>query len=149
MDAKQIRQLEWINFTDWGSKVPKTYVGRYGDMLISKQDLESFVENIFRNVARQLNIEYSVAQQILIEENTAFFDLMKKIYQEYSGLKESGDNIKSLQKLLMIPDVSSVPKKECNVEKILKDFETLKEVEKVEVLERLKLISVHIKYIGD
>ena len=148
MDAKQIRQLEWSNFTDW-EDISRTNKGEMGGLYISKSDIENFVENIFREVARQLNIDYSEIEPILIEENSAFFKAVDAAYGSYKGLGKEAEPFSSIKKMLRIPTVSSVQKKECNVEKILKDFETLTEVEKVEVLERLKLISVHIKYIGD
>lgn len=148
MDAKQIRQLDWCNFTNWHN-IPETHRGKNSQLYTSKKDLENFVENIFRDIARQLNIEYSKIEQILKEENAPFYNMLDEVYKKYSGLRSWSEELETLENMLRIPDVSSVPKKKCNVEKILKDFSTLTEVEKVEVLQRLKLISVQIRYIDD
>lgn len=70
---------------------------------------------------------------------------MKSLFQGlFSYFNKNDPSLLALEKMLRVPDVDSI--KNNDVEKILHEFSLLKDTEKIEVLKRLKLISVKIKF---
>ena len=58
-DISNVRRLQWVSVEDW-SEVPETYAALlpFGSK-IGEKDIDAFVENLFRDVARKLNIAYA------------------------------------------------------------------------------------------
>lgn len=70
---------------------------------------------------------------------------MKSLFQGlFSYFNKNDPSLLALEKMLRVPDVDSI--KNNDVEKILHEFSLLKDTEKIEVLKRLELISVKIKF---
>lgn len=70
---------------------------------------------------------------------------MKSLFQDlFSYFNKNDPSLLALEKMLRVPDVDSI--KNNNVEKILNEFSLLKDTEKIEVLKRLELILVKIKF---
>lgn len=143
MEAKDIRKLNWVPVTDW-KELTQTYFNFRNGKYVQKGDIESFIENICRDIARKLNISYTDIFPILKEENSAFYGTMKRIFDEniYYGIADN--SLTELKQLLRVPDVESI--KDNSVEKVLNDFSLLKDTEKIEVLKRLKLVSVKVEF---
>lgn len=148
MHANEIRKLNWVSVTDW-SELSKTRVviSKDGNN-VSNEDIDSFVENIFRSIARRLNMTYSELEPILKEENSAFYSTKARVFGRFGGVPANDACLLELQKILRIPDVTSIPKdiNKSDVDKILDSFSALTDMEKLEVLQRLGTISVKIEY---
>lgn len=70
---------------------------------------------------------------------------MKSLFQGlFSYFNKNDPSLLALEKMLWVPDVDSI--KNNDVEKILNEFSLLKDTEKIEVLKRLELILVKIKF---
>ncbi len=144
MNAKDIRKLNWVLVTDW-SELTQTYFTLFGESYVQKTDIEIFIENIFKDIARKLNLSYNDINRIQKEENSAFYKTMKSLFQDlFSYFNKYDPSLLALEKMLRVPDVDSI--KNNDVEKILHEFSLLKDTEKIEVLKRLELISVKIKF---
>ena len=106
-----------------------------------------FVENVFRNIARKLNISYADLESILREENSAFYSTMYRLFKNYyNGVSKNDSQLVEVEKLLRIPDVTSVSAHiKSNVDKMMNDFSILTDTEKLELLQRLGIISITIK----
>lgn len=72
MNAKDISKLNWVPVTDW-SELTQTYFTLFGESYVQKTDIEIFIENIFRDIARKLNLSYNDINKIQKEENSAFY----------------------------------------------------------------------------
>lgn len=72
MNAKDISKLNWVPVTDW-SELTQTYFTLFGESYFQKTDIEIFIENIFRDIARKLNLSYNDINKIQKEENSAFY----------------------------------------------------------------------------
>lgn len=80
MNAKDIRKLNWVPVTDW-SELTQTYFDFFGKPFVSKTDIEIFIENIFKDIARKLNLSYNDINRIQKEENSSFYKTMKSLFQ--------------------------------------------------------------------
>lgn len=143
MKAKDIKKLNWVPVTDW-KDLTQTYINLYNGKYVRKEDIECFIENICRDIARKLNISYIDIFPILKEENSAFYGTMKRLFIHNSFYSIADNSLMELEQLLRVPDVESI--KDNSVEKILNDFSLLKDTEKLEVLKRLKLVSVKVEF---
>lgn len=145
MDASKVRNLRWVPVTDW-TGLPKTTWqkeecgGRY-DYYVSECDINSFVDNIFRDVARKLDVSYEKVEPILREENKAFEETKGRIFLKYNRVAENDESLKRLEKMLRIPEAATAN----NIERILNDFILLTDIEKLEVLQRLGLTCIKIE----
>ena len=146
MHPDQVKKLKWLPVKNW-KQLTQTKLNNWNDRLVGKEDIDNFVENIFRDVARKLNISYSKLEPTLKEENTAFFEMEDRIFELYNGgLTKRHALLVDLQNMLRIPDTTSIPDylKESNVEKLLNDFSILSKSEQIEVLQRLGLVTVNV-----
>lgn len=137
-----IRNLNWIPVRDWSS-LPAT--GMAISQYVTKTDMENFVEMIFREKARKLHIPYTEIESILKDENTPFYSTLNTTFErvDYMGLSRASEKVLTLQDMLRVPDVHSIPDEEkLSVEKFLHNFATLTNTEKVEVLQHLGNISI-------
>ena len=152
MDANEVKNLKWISVTDW-SDLPKTRFDRYGIAHVGEADVDSFVENVFKEVSRRLNIPYSELEPILKEENSAFYSTKSRLFGKYESffsklfgisvdIEEFFECLDKLEKVLRIPDVTDINKSD--VDRILNDFSALADREKLEVLQRLGTVSVKV-----
>lgn len=143
MNAKDIRKLNWVPVTDWSELTPTLF--SFATPYVGKRDIKNFIENIFRDISRKLNISYTDINTIQKEENSAFYKTIKSLFQGlFSYFNKNDPSLLALEKMLRVPDVDSI--KNNDVEKILHEFSLLKDTEKIEVLKRLELISVKIKF---
>lgn len=143
MQVNEVKKLNWISVSDW-SELSRTYIDFYGDAYVGERDVEFFVENLFRVIARRLNISYSELIPILREENSAFYSEKVRLFGIFDGVFKDSDCLLELQRLLRIPDVMDVNKSD--VDKILDSFSALTDMEKLEVLQRLGAVSVKVEY---
>lgn len=109
MKAEDIRNLNWVKVEDWDAITQSSY-GRNNQRFIASEDIDSFVENIFRDIARKLNIPANKLLSVLKDENEPFYRVKKNIYTKYSGLGKDSENFLELKKLLIIPDISFLEK---------------------------------------
>lgn len=141
MYAYEIRNLKWISVTDW-SELPQTYSLHRNKFYVCESDVDSFVDNVFKDVSRRLNMSYSELKPILETENSAFYSTKDRLFRECEAIPKNHARLLELENLLQIPDIT--PKS--NVEKILNDFSTLTDIEKLEVLQRLGLVNITVSF---
>lgn len=145
MSACNVKKFKWIPVTDW-NELTQTY-STFSGVYVGENDVDNFVENVFRDVSRQLNMNYSELEKILVEENHAFFETKSRVFKNTHGYSKDHSQVIGLQKMLRIPDVSAILSDKPNIEKILNDFSSLTDIEKIEILQRLGTISVNIEFI--
>lgn len=145
MKAEEVKNLTWVPVTNW-KRLTKTSTDIWGNYTVSKQDIECFVEKIFNDVAKKLNISYKELKPILREENSNFYLFLERIFHGYSGLEVSNIRLIELENILRIPDTSKIYNRS-NVERILSDFSNLTDLEKIEVLQKLGKFSIEVKKI--
>jgi len=135
MNANEIRNLNWVTVSDW-SDLTMTAPGFDGP-LVGESDVNNFVENTFREVARKLRLPYEEVAPILKEENSSFYALKENFFMRQAFTSKRNEVFLEVQKMLKIPDVPKIIYKS-NVERILADFSALTDDEKLEVFEVLK-----------
>ena len=147
MYANEVKNLKWVPVLDW-SELTMTNFSDSNKAFVGKSDVENFVENVFKDLARKLNIPYTELEPILIEENSAFYSTKDRLFKKYKGLSKTNLRLLELEKMLKIPEVTTVPDNvsQSNVDKILTDFFALSDIEKIEVLQRIGTVSVKVEF---
>ena len=150
MYANEVKNLKWVSVSDW-SELTMTHFNTWGTAFVGKSDVESFVENVFKDVARKLNIPYTELEPILREENSAFYSTKDRLFKNYNGVSKTHSRLVELEKMLRIPDVTTVPDNvsQSNVDKFLTDFSALSDREKLEILQRLGTVSVKVEFFAE
>ena len=64
MSACNVKKVKWIPVTDW-NELTQTY-STFSGVYVGENDVDNFVENVFRDVSRQLNMNYSELEKILV-----------------------------------------------------------------------------------
>ena len=147
MEAKDVKNLPWKRVTDW-SGLSASNEDRLGNHFVCKVDVDVFVENVYRDIARKLNIPYEQLQPILTTENEPFNLLEARLFKDYIGYGRKHPNLIKLEGTLRIPDISQVENNIAtdNVSACLKMFEGLSKIEKMLFLEKIGKISVKIEH---
>ena len=145
MQASDVKKFGWMEVEDWSSLTESVSTIDDG-LYVGYMDIEQFVENVFQESARQLNIPYEELKPILEEKNIAFYEEKERIFRKYKALTESHAELYRLKSLLKVPDISSIPAEmlKSKVEKILDDFAGLADDEKIEVMQRLGVVPLQI-----
>ena len=58
MNLIAVKNLNWITVTDW-SKLSTTKFDKLASPYVKQADIDSFVENLFCEIATKLNVPYS------------------------------------------------------------------------------------------
>ena len=148
MEAKDVLQLPWKNVADW-SKLTATFKGiRFA---ISEDDLDTFVDFIFSDISRKLQIPYDQLYPILEEQNRRFYSLKADLFKDYNYYKTNGINdeqshakLMNLQKALIIPDTDFITGNKVDRCEML--FNEFSDAEKLDFLSRIGKINVKIEY---
>lgn len=136
MRAEEVRNLNWVKVENWGD-ITQTEYGRFNKRFIGKEDIDCFVENIFREIARKLDIPSKELLPILKEENQPFYKIKKNIFSKYSGILSKEKEFIELKSLLRIPDISLFDKQKPTVDTVLEDFSKLSYEDKEKVVDTL------------
>ena len=145
MEAKDVMNLPWKGITDW-SELPAVWIADKGDYCVTVEDIDVYIENIFRDIARQLKIPYETLLPILKDENHAFYSLKEQMFQNDLIYGVTGSRLTDLKRLLRVPDISNIKEIDTadNVSCCLEMFEKLSDVEKIEFLQKIGKINVTI-----
>ncbi len=147
MEAKDVMNLPWKKVTDW-SELPASGESWSGKYYVCDIDVDVFVENVFRDIARKLNIQYEQLKPILVAENEAFYSLKRRLYKTYTGYDRRNIRLDELQNTLRVPDISNIEDAVTvdAVSACLKLFEGLSNIEKVVFLQKIGKINVRIEH---
>ena len=139
MKKQEIFDMPWTKVKDW-SECPASN-RRLREYYITKKDIEIFVVNLFRDIARTLKIPYSELKSILFLENESFFKLKEQLFKNNLFAYHNQDpRIIELQKTLRVPDIEYVDK----VDYCFKKFQELNDSEKTLFLEKIGKIEITI-----
>lgn len=147
MEAKDVLSLPWKKVTDF-SDLSETYVDLVGDSYVCKTDVDVFIENIYRDISRKLNIPYEDLNPILTAENNAFYKLKKQLFKKYNGFSRDSTRLVKLLNTLRVPDISNVEISVTanNVSVCLKMFESLTDMEKTLFLQKIGEIDIKVEH---
>lgn len=148
MEAKDVMNLPWKKVTDWSELSATEYI-LFGECFVCEADVNIFVENVFRDIARKLNIQYEQLKPILEDENKAFYLLKKRIYNKHDGFGRNHTWLAELKNTLRVPDVSNIENAVTvdTVSACLKQFENLSDTEKIEFLCKIGMYNVKIEHL--
>lgn len=141
MTANEVRTMKWGFAGDW-EFLMGCGKNSLNDTLVTEEDINDFVENIFRGVARRLDIPYAELGPVLVDENTAFMRTKARLFKNFNSLSKNNEQLKDLERMLRVPDVYSINK--LTVDKVFQDFEKLSDVEKIDFLVRIGKYSIEI-----
>lgn len=146
MEAKDVKSLSWKKVTDW-SELSASSRDLEGHYYVCAKDVNIFVENVFRDIARKLGIPYEQLQPVLQAENSAFYSLKKRIFRIYAVYGRMNDRLIELENTLRVPDISDVKNvvTDDNVSNCLEMFEGLSNIEKMVFLQKIGKINVKIE----
>lgn len=149
MTVNDVRKMEWGIVSDW-SELTTTNFNSWNDAFVGEADVDCFVENIFKDVARKLDIAYAELEPIIKEENASFYHTKRRLFQRIEYVPKLHNRLLELEKMLRIPEIAEKHTKmicKPTVEQVLQDFSKLNDLEKLEVLEHLKLVSIKVKFL--
>ena len=148
MEAKDVMNLPWKKVTDW-SELPASNEDswRSGKYYVCSADVDVFVANVFRDIARKLGIPYEELKPILTAENKAFYTLKERLFKAYTGYGKSNTQLIELENTLRVPDISNIETAvtQDNVSICLKLFEELSDIEKAVFLQKIGKINIKIE----
>lgn len=150
MNLEDVKNLRWIKVSDWDG-LTETHFNKDGDSFVSDNDMENFINNLFKEISRKLDIPYNDLIPILKSENVSFYEAKERLFKKYA-FGSTNRALNSLKMLLRIPDVESIPMvpkidSQINSKTVLDSFYALSEIEKLEVLKELKLLSIKIEFL--
>lgn len=144
---KDIKQLPWIPVADW-SQLPATSNSDHDiHYRISSQDFDAFLENLYKDISRKLNMPYKKLKRIIKKENVAFYKLKRKVFYKYEALSPTSSITTDLQNTLRVPDTSFIEKDDLTT--CLKLFNNLSTSEKLSFFEKVGKINIEIEYLDD
>ena len=147
MGAKDVLNLPWKKVTDFGD-LSTTHEDRRGYLYVCETDVDTFIENIYRDISRKLNISYENLCPILKAENNAFYKLKEHLFSKYDGYARKSTRILELLDTLRVPDISNVEISVAanHVSICLKMFESLTDMEKTLFLQKIGKIDIKVEH---
>ena len=148
MEKKNVITLPWTKVTDWSglsaSHVESIFREKY---CVCELDVDVFVENIYRDISRKLNIPYEQLEPVLVAENSAFYKLKVQLFTTCSAFERKNPQLIELQNSLRIPDISNVETSVTadNISSCLMLFENLSDIEKMIFLQKIGKINIKVQ----
>lgn len=138
MQAEKVKNLAWVQVTDWSS-LPKMDA-MTNVVHVEEEDVDSFLHNLYIEISQNLNVTYDEAVTLMETKNKVFYSLKKCLFEKHFQIKPFNYELLELEKFLYVPIVTSEPKNDqTKVEKVVTDFLALDDAEKIEVMQRLSL----------
>lgn len=107
MEMEEIRsQLIWDK-VDW-SPLIGTYANPFGSFEVTENDINVFVENLYRDVARRLDFPFLEIRTFLEEENAPFYELKKRVFNKFYSYDKKDNRLQALQDTLRLPVTDKV-----------------------------------------
>ena len=146
METRDVMNLPWKKVTDW-SELSKSLEGRLGDYFVCATDVDVFVQNIYKDIARKTNIPFNELKPILETENSAFYSLKERLFKNHEGYCRKHARLIELENMLRIPDISNIHENvlEDDVSKCLKLFNGLSDTEKTMFLQKIGKINIKVE----
>lgn len=146
MEVKDVTSLPWKKVTDW-SELSASEIDFLGDRCVCETDVNVFVENVYRDISRKLNIPYEHLKPILKDENEAFYTLKGRLFKGGSRYEKKNSILIELENTLRVPDISNIENDviEDKVGICFKLFEELSDIEKTIFLQKIGKINVKIE----
>lgn len=118
----------------------------YPQPFVSVDDIELFINYTFKEIARKANLPYDENLIIFLKnENSEFYSYLRR-YTHPIITPIPRREYEALKGLFIIPKIDKNYSTTCNTaQKIINEFEKLPNIEKLKVLEHLKLKEVIIK----
>lgn len=147
MEAKDVLNLPWKKVTDFGD-LSTTYEDFLGYFYVCETDVDVFIENIYKDISRKLNISYEDLCPILKAENNAFYKLKEHLFSKRNCFSKKSTRILELLNTLRIPDISNVEISVAanHVSICLKMFESLTDMEKTLFLQKIGEIDIKVEH---
>lgn len=142
MTIKDLRRLDWVS-ANW-TNCPGD--SDYSKPSINFEDIQLFLNYTFKEVARKANLPYDENLiRFLKNENSEFYSYLRR-YTHPIITPIPRREYEALKGLFIIPKIDKNYSTTCNTaQKIINEFEKLPNIEKLKVLEHLKLKEVIIK----
>lgn len=146
MEVKDVTSLPWKKVTDW-SELSASNEYWLGDRFVCATDVNVFVENVYRDISRKLNIPYEQLKPILKDENEAFYTLKERLFKACFRYGKKDSLLIELENTLRVPDISNIENAviEDKVGICFKLFEELSDIEKTIFLQKIGKINVKIE----
>ena len=144
----EAKKWNWIHIDTRNlSKLMMTHFDYKGEAYVGRDDVEDYFDYECKMASLNLGIPYSEFKPIFYDQNSSFKSAFERIFKHFDGLSKDSQHLLSLLNLLLIPVVKPVPKS--SVDKLLDDYKTLDENEKLEFLRRLDnqgVVSVEVTF---
>lgn len=145
MTIKDLKNLKWVS-ANWTNCPCES---SFPDPCVKTKDIELFLSYTFKEIARKANLPYDENLiKLLKEENSEFYEYLHRNTKSttLSPSYITRTEYDALKNLLIVPNVdkdyTAAPNK---VQRIINEFESLSDIDKLKVLEYLKLKEVIIK----
>lgn len=138
MEMEEIRSQFIWDKVDW-SPLIGTYANPFGSFEVTENDINVFVENLYRDVARRLDFPFLEIRTFLEEENAPFYELKKRVFNKFHSYDKKDNRLQALQKTLRLPVIPVT-------DNVLMLFNNLSESDKMKFLEKIGKINVKIEY---
>lgn len=135
MEAKDVLSLPWTKI-DWQDLHScNGFLGEY----VEVSHIHTFVESVYHEVSRKLNIPYKELYPILKSENEPFYRSLRNWEDDEALYCEEG-TFPHLKEIFRVPNVNFDKVTTC-----VELFEKLSDVEKVQFLQKIGKISVTVQ----
>ena len=109
MEAKDLRKLPWIRVTDWSELNASYYSEKRKKYVVTPKDMKIFIKNICQEISCQLNLSYKSVWREIRLRNKVFFS-SSRWFIFWICLDKNSSELKTIEKLFWIPDVSKINK---------------------------------------
>lgn len=144
MNTNEVKNVKWVRSKNWRrdwEDIPMSHENYLGDKFVSKEDVDSWAEVIFRREAKRIAIPYKELETTMKEKNKEFYSAKNELFSSFKGVSRNHPEFVILKQCFKIPVVT-------DVDRVLSEFNTLSATEKLEILQRLGVISVKVEFIS-
>ena len=140
---EELLKLPWFQLKDWSNLTATGYDESEGSYYVEKKDMDYFIENLYRNMARRIEMPYEDFKEIMEGQNSAFYKLKHRMFGWRSAWARYGRENKellALESLFMVPDISQIVEKN-KADTCLQLFRELSALDQNKLLKKMQEVA--------
>lgn len=122
-----------------------------GEYWVDYSDLCDFMENSYREIARNLNLPYEEFKAMANEINKEFISRATAMFCDFPSYQKENKELQNLEKMFLCPDISGliIANKDNKVSVACALFNSMSDLEKTVFLQYLEKIKITIETNGN
>lgn len=102
MTQQALRNLEWVNLTDWDN-LQEASLSFFDHKVVTQETFDAFLTALLKSLSEEFNISYDLFLSVFYEKNVHFYFMKSHLFDDSKGVEKNSVAFARVQDTLKIP----------------------------------------------